>query len=175
MALPNEPPKDYQTPGFPSLNIQTLYDTTSDKRYTLYYVLDVWRFTLLWTIIIYACFHLAAVLIAMFNHGWKKSSWKYLWAVPIIYLVIAGLEAVLAGSIVGLAGRCLLCRILRNEYLDPMHLGIHQRPGPYHFILLDTRRTLAGNVDYLISFLGLDTSSHVLRTCWAQSWADAAS
>jgi hypothetical protein len=38
----------------------------------------------------------------MFNHGWKKSSWKYLWAVPIIYLVMAGLEAVLAGSIVGL-------------------------------------------------------------------------
>ncbi|KAI8678804.1 hypothetical protein NCS55_00602800 [Fusarium keratoplasticum] len=102
MALPNEPPKDYQTPGFPSLNIQTLYDNTSDKRYTLYYILDVWRFTLLWTIIIYACFHLAAVLIAMFNHRWKKSSWKYLWAAPIIYLVIAGLEAVLAGSIVGL-------------------------------------------------------------------------
>ncbi|RSL61264.1 hypothetical protein CEP54_006313 [Fusarium duplospermum] len=102
MALPNEPPKDYQTPGFPSLNIQTFRDTTHDKQFTLYYILDVWRFTLLWTIIIYACFHLAAVLIAMFNHGWKKSSWKYLWAVPIVYLVMAGLEAVLAGSIVGL-------------------------------------------------------------------------
>ncbi|KAF5003528.1 hypothetical protein FDECE_9915 [Fusarium decemcellulare] len=102
MAFPNDPPEDYRTPRFPSLNVQTLYDLSADKRYTLYYVLDVWRFTLLWTIIIYACFHLAAVLIAMFNHGWKKSSWKFLWAVPVVYLLLAGLEAVLAGSIVGL-------------------------------------------------------------------------
>lgn len=102
MALPNTPPEGYDTPRFPSLNVKTLYDQTADKQYTLYYVLDVWRFTLLWTLIIYACFHLAAVMIAMFTHGWKKSSWRYLWAVPVIYLVIAGLEAVMAGSIVGL-------------------------------------------------------------------------
>ncbi|KAF4957402.1 hypothetical protein FGADI_3138 [Fusarium gaditjirri] len=38
----------------------------------------------------------------MFTHGWKKSPWRYLWAAPVIYLVIAGLEAVMAGSIVGL-------------------------------------------------------------------------
>ncbi|KAM5369281.1 hypothetical protein ACJZ2D_009102 [Fusarium nematophilum] len=102
MALPNDPPESYQTPRFPSLNVQTLYDTTADKRYTLYYILDVWRFTLIWTIIIYVCFHFGAVLIAMFTHGWKKSSWKYLWAVPVVYVIMAGLEAVLAGSIVGL-------------------------------------------------------------------------
>lgn len=102
MSHPNTPPDSYETPRFPSLNIQTLYDTTDNKRYTLYYILDVWRFTLTWTLIIYALFHLGAVLIAMFTHGWKKSSWKYLWAVPVVYLVMAGLEAVLAGSIVGL-------------------------------------------------------------------------
>ncbi|KAH7023755.1 hypothetical protein EDB80DRAFT_807836 [Ilyonectria destructans] len=102
MALPNVPPETYSTPRFPSLNVQTLYDTTADKRYTLYYVLDVWRFTLMWTLVIYALFHMGAVLVAMFTHGWKKSSWKYLWAVPVVYLVMAGLEAVMAGSIVGL-------------------------------------------------------------------------
>jgi hypothetical protein len=102
MALPNTPPKDYKTPRFPSLNVQTLYDTTDDKQFTLFYILDVWRFTLLWTLIIYACFHMGAVLVAMFTHGWKKSSWRYLWAIPVIYLVMAGLEAVMAGSIVGL-------------------------------------------------------------------------
>lgn len=102
MALPNVPPATYSTPRFPSLNVQTLYDTTADKRYTLYYVLDVWRFTLMWTLVIYALFHMGAVLVAMFTHGWKKSSWKYLWAVPVVYLVMAGLEAVMAGSIVGL-------------------------------------------------------------------------
>lgn len=102
MALPNTPPDDYQTPRFPSLNVQTLYDTTSDKQYTLYYVLDVWWFTLLWTLIIYEVFHLGAVLVALFTHGLKKSSWRYLWALPVIYLVVAGLQAVMAGSIVGL-------------------------------------------------------------------------
>lgn len=102
MALPNTPPKDYKTPRFPSLNVQTLYDTTDNKQFTLFYILDVWRFTLLWTLIIYAVFHMGAVLVAMFTHGWKKSSWRYLWAIPVIYLVMAGLEAVMAGSIVGL-------------------------------------------------------------------------
>lgn len=102
MAYPNDPPPSYQTPRFPSLNVETLYDTTSDKRYTLFYVLDVWRFTLIWTMILYALFHMGAVLTAMYTHGWKKSSWKYLWAVPVVYLVMAGLEAVMAGSVVGL-------------------------------------------------------------------------
>ena len=102
MVFPNEPPDAYQTPRFPSLNVKTLYDTTADKRYTLYYILDVWRFTLTWTLILYALFHMGAVLIAMFTHNWKKSSWKFMWAVPVIYLTMAGLEAVIAGSIVGL-------------------------------------------------------------------------
>ena len=102
MALPNTPPESYQTPRFPSLNVQTLYDTTSNKQYTLYYVIDVWWFTLLWTLILYAIFHMGAVLVAFFTHGWKKSSWRYLWALPVIYLIVAGLQAVMAGSIVGL-------------------------------------------------------------------------
>ena len=110
MALPNTPPADYKTPRFPPLHVQTLYDTTNDKQYTLYYVLDVWRVTLLGTLIIYACFHLAAVLIAMFTHGWKKSSWKYLWAIPVVYLVMAGIEAIMAGSIVGLVSVFLFLR-----------------------------------------------------------------
>lgn len=102
MSFPNSPPASYRTPRFPSLNAKTLYDTTDDKRYTLYYVLDVWRFTLVWTLILYALFHLGAVMIAFFTHGWKKSSWKYLWAVPVVYLVMAGFEAVLSGTVVGL-------------------------------------------------------------------------
>ncbi|KAH6897216.1 hypothetical protein B0T10DRAFT_557050 [Thelonectria olida] len=102
MVYPNNPPESYQTPRFPSLNVDTLYDTTSDKRYTLFYVLDVWRFTLIWTLLLYAVFHMGAVLTAWFTHGSKKSSWKYLWAVPVVYLVMAGVEAVMAGSVVGL-------------------------------------------------------------------------
>ncbi|KAG9257252.1 uncharacterized protein F5Z01DRAFT_460859 [Emericellopsis atlantica] len=97
----NPPPPNYQTPRFPSLNIGTVYDYSQDRRYTLYYVSDVWRFTVIWTLIVYALFHLGAVVVAVLTHGWRISTWKYLWAVPIVYLVIAGLEAILAGSIVG--------------------------------------------------------------------------
>lgn len=102
MPRPHEPPADYETPPFPSLYVRALYDPTPNKRYSLFHISDVWRFTVLWTLIIYALFHLGAVLIAVSTHGWKKSSWKYLWAVPVVYLVVAGIEAILAGSIVGL-------------------------------------------------------------------------
>ena len=101
MSRPYARPPGYQTPGFPSLNIQTIYDTTDDRRYTLYDITDVWRFTVIWTLVAYAVFHLAAVLIAVYAHGWRISSWKYLWAVPVVYLVIAAMEALMAGSIVG--------------------------------------------------------------------------
>ncbi|KAH7328613.1 hypothetical protein B0I35DRAFT_473298 [Stachybotrys elegans] len=95
------PPPGYQSPEFPALNIQNIYDETADGRYTLYYVSDVVRFTVQWTLILYGAFHIGAVIIAMATHGWNKSSWKYVWAVPLIYLVTAAVEALVAGSIVG--------------------------------------------------------------------------
>ena len=50
----------------------------------------------------YALFHLGAVLVAVVSHGFNKASWKFLWAVPFVYLLIAGFEALLAGSVTGL-------------------------------------------------------------------------
>lgn len=102
MVHPNSPPKSYHSPRFPSLNVETLADTTDDRRYTLFYLSDIVRFTVIWTLIVYALFHLGAVLVAFSSHGFKKSSWKYLWLTPAVYLVIASLEAVLSGTIVGL-------------------------------------------------------------------------
>lgn len=102
MPSPNNAPEGYRTPRFPSLNIHELKDTTPDKHFTLFYISDVWYFTVIWTLVMYWSFHMGAVLIAFFTHGWNKSSWKYLWAVPVVYMVMAGLEALLAGSIVGL-------------------------------------------------------------------------
>lgn len=95
------PPAGYSTPRFPSLNIDTLYDETDDRRYTLYYIADVWYYTTLWTLIVYIFFHLGAVGIAMFTHSWTKSSWKYIWVVPLSYILVAGVEALISGSIVG--------------------------------------------------------------------------
>jgi len=34
--------------------------------------------------------------------GKKRSNWKYLWVVPLFYIFVAGVEAIAAGSVVGL-------------------------------------------------------------------------
>lgn len=101
MSSFNGPPDRYSTPPFPSLNVQTTYDRTLRKIYTLFYVKDVWRYTVLWTIIVYVLFHVAAVIIALSTHGRRISTWRYLWVLPIVYIFIAGLQAVVTGSIVG--------------------------------------------------------------------------
>ncbi|KGQ08742.1 hypothetical protein BBAD15_g5925 [Beauveria bassiana D1-5] len=98
----SEPPPNYKTPPFPSLNVHTLSDETGNKIYTLYHIGDIWRFTVVWTVIVYALFHMGAVMVAFMTHGFKRRSWKLLWLAPIVYLSVAGLEAVLSGSIVGL-------------------------------------------------------------------------
>ncbi|KAM3512927.1 hypothetical protein MY11210_003410 [Beauveria gryllotalpidicola] len=98
----SEPPPNYKTPPFPSLNVHTLSDETSNKIYTLYRIGDIWRFTVVWTVIVYALFHMGAVMVAFMTHGFKRRSWKLLWLAPIVYLSVAGLAAVLSGSIVGL-------------------------------------------------------------------------
>ena len=90
-------PYGYETPPFPSL-----YLFVPGKAYNpqfLYHIEDVWRFTLFWTIIVYECCHLAASACA-FAVQWR--SWKLMWIVPFVYMIVAGLEAVLAGTIVGL-------------------------------------------------------------------------
>jgi hypothetical protein len=109
------PPANYTTPPFPSLNVHSLFDATPEKQFTLYFIGDVWRFTVIWTLMTFALFHLGAVFIAMFTHGWKKSSWKYLWITPIVYLVVAGIEAVVSGTIVGVMS--VLRGLLRGEVL----------------------------------------------------------
>lgn len=101
MPYTNSPPDGYTTPPFPSLNVETIHDTTELRLFTLYYIRDVWEFTVIWTFIVYTAFHLTAVFIAMCTHGWRISSWKYLWAVPVVYIGIAAVEALMAGSITG--------------------------------------------------------------------------
>ncbi|KAK9795684.1 hypothetical protein SCARD494_04655 [Seiridium cardinale] len=89
-------------PSFPSL-----YWPAESCEHAIYYLWDSWRFTLLWTLILYAIFHMGSAAIALgVQVGKHRSTWKYLWAVPAIYAITAALEAVVAGSIVGvLAGQ----------------------------------------------------------------------
>ncbi|ORY69726.1 uncharacterized protein BCR38DRAFT_333831, partial [Pseudomassariella vexata] len=91
-----DPPADYQPPAFPSL---TWPPWEGPFIYSIYHS---WRFTLLWTLILYAIFHLGAASIALFMQiGKGRSTWKYLLAVPVVYAITAGVEALFAGSIVG--------------------------------------------------------------------------
>ncbi|KAJ1305063.1 hypothetical protein OPQ81_000103 [Rhizoctonia solani] len=91
------PPADYRPPGWPSLFWPPLED-----RYVLYRLGDMVRFTMFWTLVMYAAFHWAAVGIALFVQiGKRRTNWKYLWTVPIIYSVIAAFEALIAGTITG--------------------------------------------------------------------------
>lgn len=93
----NRVPINYQTPPFPSL-----YDPFPRRNgvaYYLYYTRDIWRFTLYWTLIFYAASHLLVAAFALLMQG---RSWRICLAVPIIYVAVAGVEALLAGSIIGL-------------------------------------------------------------------------
>jgi hypothetical protein len=54
-------------------------------------------------LIVYAVFHLVAAAYAVcMQFGKGKSAWKYVWIIPLVYFAVAGLEALLAGSFVGL-------------------------------------------------------------------------
>lgn len=91
------PPTDYKSPAWPSLFWPPL-----DDRYVLYGLFDMWRFTLYWTLVMFAAFHWAVIGIALFVQiGKRRTNWRYLWTIPIIYSVMAGLEALIAGSVTG--------------------------------------------------------------------------
>ncbi|RYO88827.1 hypothetical protein DL766_010158 [Monosporascus sp. MC13-8B] len=92
------PPASYRNPRFP-----LLYWPPQEKNSAIYSLWDSWRFTTTWTLILYVLFHLSAAAVALFMQiGKKRSTWKYVWAVPVIYVLVGGIEAVFAGSIVGL-------------------------------------------------------------------------
>ncbi|KFY19606.1 hypothetical protein V493_07894 [Pseudogymnoascus sp. VKM F-4281 (FW-2241)] len=94
-------PLDYVAPPFPSL-YWPLHTQPGVASY-LYYVNDIWRFTLYWTLIFYASFHIAtATLGVCMQLGKSKKAIKWVWTIPVAYAAIAGIEALLAGSIVGL-------------------------------------------------------------------------
>ncbi|KAF4932022.1 hypotheticall protein [Colletotrichum viniferum] len=97
----NYPPTNYKVPSFPSINWQ-LRDLTDDHRWSLFYIRDIWRFTVIWTFIIYAAVHMGAAAITIAMHTNKRGSLTYLWAVPLFYAFMAGVQALCAGSVVGL-------------------------------------------------------------------------
>lgn len=89
-------PLSYETPPFPSLYWP--FPIGGTQTYYLYNAHDIFRFTLLWTIIAITGTHLVAACYAVMMQ-WRTS--KVIWFVPIIYCLIGGIESVIAGSITG--------------------------------------------------------------------------
>lgn len=58
----------------------------------------MWRFTLYWTLIVYAAIHIATSLYACVIQ-WRN--WKVIWITPVVFLLFGGIEAVIAGCAVG--------------------------------------------------------------------------
>jgi hypothetical protein len=124
-----EPPLSYVTPDFPSL-YWPIRASPGEPKY-LYYAGDMWRFTLFWTLITVGVAHVLVAIWAVlmqYSSALQKRKWllspaaskltpknrklvgqnpiaettRWVWLVPILYVVLGGLEALLAGSIVGL-------------------------------------------------------------------------
>ena len=101
VRLHDPAPFDYATPPFPSL-YWPLRAKPGVANY-LYYAGDIWRYTLLWTLIVFAVFHLGVAGFAvLMQFGKGKHAWQYVWIIPLFYALVAGVEVLLAGSIVGL-------------------------------------------------------------------------
>lgn len=90
-------PLDYATPEFPSLYSPATV-IRGESKY-LFFTSDVWRFTLYWTLLLYGGTHITAASYGVLTQ-WRN--WRIIWIMPLVYTVIAGLEGLLAGSVVGL-------------------------------------------------------------------------
>ena len=154
----SRPPPGYTPPPFPGLYWPPQVPVLHGSLYHLY---DIWRFTMLWTVILYAIFHVGAALIALFVQlafSGRPEYWRYLWTIPVVYGISAGAEALFAGSFVGLMYvlstvlyKWLLTKQHRRGILggpvldvdvDPVHLGLGQCPDHSHFVLFHPGRSL---------------------------------
>lgn len=104
-------PASYETPAFPSLYWPI--NPSPGSAYYLVYIKDIWRFTFYWTLIVYEAVHLATSLWAVLMHlrgSFAKrkgsiearTSIKLIWLVPVVFCLIGAIEALMAGSLVGL-------------------------------------------------------------------------
>lgn len=145
-------PRSYVTPDFPSL-YWPVHAQAGEAQY-LYYLSDIYRYTLYWTLttIVSAHFIVAswAVLMQFYAASQRR---KYLaspagkrlcpknrkllgenpigetlgwvWMLPIVYIVLGGLEALLAGSLVGLVlGAVYNAGYFRMSTWTPLLWGI---------------------------------------------------
>ena len=94
--ISNTAPLGYVTPSFPSLYWP--FPVKGDQAKYLYHAADIWKFTVIWTLIFYEGVHLATSGYAVAIQ-WRN--WKIIWLAPVVFLIIGGIEAMIAGSVIG--------------------------------------------------------------------------
>lgn len=122
-------PRSYKTPQFPAL-YWPIRTKPGEPQY-LYYLSDIYRYTLYWTLLTIVTAHICVAtwaVLMQFNSASQRKKYlstpagrrlsaknrkllgeypigetlSWVWLIPVVYIVIGGLEALLAGSMVGL-------------------------------------------------------------------------
>jgi hypothetical protein len=94
----NPRPQGYQ-PG--SIEFPALYwpfPTRGAQTRYLYTTEEIWRFTLYWTLICVVGVHMVAAAYAV---AMQYRNWRIIWVVPLVYLLVGGVEGAIAGNAVG--------------------------------------------------------------------------
>ncbi|EXJ82709.1 hypothetical protein A1O3_06523 [Capronia epimyces CBS 606.96] len=122
-------PRSYVAPHFPAL-YWPVRAKAGEAQY-LYYLSDIYRYTLYWTLLTIVAAHICVAtwaVLMQFNSASQRKKYlstpagkrlsaknrkllgeypfgetsSWVWLVPVVYIAIGGLEALLAGSMVGL-------------------------------------------------------------------------
>lgn len=129
MSYAGGQPLSYTTPPFPSLYWP--FDINPGVAKYLYSLEDIWKFTLFWTLLTIPIAHLVVstwAVLMQFSTAYKRHRFlksaeglklskknrkllgekplqeciTWVWLIPLIYMVVGGIEALLAGSLVGI-------------------------------------------------------------------------
>jgi len=145
-------PLSYTTPEFPAL-YWPVHARTGEAQY-LYFLTDIYRFTLYWTLITLVAAHVFVAtwaVLMQFNSARHRRRYlltpagrrlsaknrkllgenpiaetlSWVWLIPVVYVVLGGLEATLAGSLVGLVlGAVYNAGYFRMSTWTPLMWGI---------------------------------------------------
>ena len=145
-------PISYKTPGFPSL-YWPVHANAGEARY-LYFLTDIYRYTLYWTLITIVAAHTCvaawAVLMQftsatqrrkyinspqgkalstknrrLLGENPLRETFSWVWLVPLVYIAIGASVALLAGSLVGLVlGAVYNAGYFRMSTWTPLFWGV---------------------------------------------------
>lgn len=92
----DQAPQGYEPLPFPSLYWP--FPVQGPQTRYIYDAHEIWKFSLYWTLICVGGVHLVAAAYAV---AMQYRNWKVIWVIAVMYLVIGGIEGLIAGNVVG--------------------------------------------------------------------------